>query len=193
MPVAYAVVEVAKAEVEAAKASQRAEAMVDKYKADTSRWDSEVARLDREVKRGVVDPQVLLESQNQHRQSKAMWTAADATVLGLRQTCWLPKTRWRGIVVDVAVAKARVDVSESDAKRMDAWVGYLTIPAPYDGVIVVRNADDWDFVLPASGDPSADRIRPASHPVQRPHRFMSWIAPTSFASLSIFPKGMPTM
>ena len=47
-------------------------------------------------------------------------------------------------------------MAESEAKRLEAWVGYLTLPAPFDGVIVARNANTFDFVLPATGDPTAD-------------------------------------
>ncbi len=47
---------------------------------------------------------------------------------------------------------------------MKAWVGYLTLPAPYDGVIVARNANTFDFVLPTSGDPSADMNSPNLSP-----------------------------
>ncbi len=64
---------------EAAKAAlQVAEAVVAKHKADTSRWETEVNRLEREVKRGVVDPQVLLESQNQLKASRASLKVAEA-------------------------------------------------------------------------------------------------------------------
>ena len=38
---------------------------------------------------------------------------------------------------------------------MEAWVGYLKLPAPFDGVIVARNANTFDFVLPSTGDPTA--------------------------------------
>ena len=34
-------------------------------------------------------------------------------------------------------------------------MGYLTLTAPFDGVIVARNANTGDFVLPATGDPTA--------------------------------------
>ena len=34
-------------------------------------------------------------------------------------------------------------------------MGYLTLTAPFDGVIVARNANTFDFVLPATGDPTA--------------------------------------
>ena len=39
---------------------------------------------------------------------------------------------------DRAVELAALAVAESDARRMKAWVGYLTLTAPYDGVIVAR-------------------------------------------------------
>ena len=36
-----------------------------------------------------------------------------------------------------------------------AWVDYLTLTAPFDGVIAARNANTFDFVLPTTGDPTA--------------------------------------
>lgn len=68
-------------EVEVAKVRlKKAEAIAAKHKANTRRWDSEVNRLEREVKRSVVDPQVLRETQNQHKIAKAEWAAAEADV-----------------------------------------------------------------------------------------------------------------
>jgi multidrug efflux pump subunit AcrA (membrane-fusion protein) len=46
-------------------------------------------------------------------------------------------------------------VAESEEKKLQAWVDYLVLPAPFDGVVVSRNANTFDFVLPARGDPSA--------------------------------------
>jgi multidrug efflux pump subunit AcrA (membrane-fusion protein) len=66
--------------------------------------------------------------------------------------------------VDVEVARARVAVAQSDAKRLEAWVGYLTLTAPYNGVIVARNANTGDFVLPSTGDPTADINAPHLSP-----------------------------
>ena len=34
-----------------------------------------------------------------------------------------------------------------------AWVDYLTLRAPFDGVITARNANTFDFVLPTTGRP----------------------------------------
>jgi multidrug efflux pump subunit AcrA (membrane-fusion protein) len=159
------IVKVAEADVEAAEARLvEAQRILDKYKSEVDRWDSEVKRLNREVQRGVVAPQILLESQNQHRSDVASWQAAKATVAKAEAQLRSAKATLAEDIVDVKVAKARVKVSDSDAKRLEAWVGYLTIPAPYDGVVTVRNANAWDFVLPSRGDPSADHRAPHLSP-----------------------------
>ena len=74
-------VEVAEADVKAAEARlEEAKAILGKYQAEVDRWDTEVKRLKREVERGVVDPQILLESTNQSKSSTAARDAAKATI-----------------------------------------------------------------------------------------------------------------
>ena len=109
----------------------------------------------------MVDPQVLLESTNQLKASTASRDASKATVMRaeaelLSREAALAKAR-----VDVRVAEADLKVAESEEKRVKALVGYMTLPAPFPGVIVARNANTFDFVLPTTGDPSADPTRPA--------------------------------
>ena len=162
---ALKLVEVAKADVKAAEARLvEAKAILDKYEANVERWESEVKRLKREVERGVVDPQVLLESQNQHRADIAARDAAKAVILKAEAELLSKQSTLSEDLVDVKVAQARVQVAESDAKRMEAWVGYLTLTSPYDGVVVARNANTGDFVMPLTGDPSADHNAPHLSP-----------------------------
>jgi multidrug efflux pump subunit AcrA (membrane-fusion protein) len=66
----------------------------------------------------------------------------------------------------VAVVTRDLAVAESDARRLKAWVGYLTLTAPFDGVIVARNANTGDFVLPATGDPTAMSRAPDLSPAR---------------------------
>ena len=44
-------------------------------------------------------------------------------------------------------------MAESETRRLKAWVDYLTLTAPFPGVITARNANTFDFVLPSTGDP----------------------------------------
>jgi multidrug efflux pump subunit AcrA (membrane-fusion protein) len=158
-------VKVAEADVKAAEARLvETQRILDKYKAAVDRWDSEVNRLQREVDRRVVAPQILLESQDQHRSDIAAWEAAKAAIVKAEAELLSKKATLDEDIVDVSVARARVAVAESEARKLEAWVGYLKLLAPYDGIIVARNANTWDFVLPSTGDPTAEVRAPHLSP-----------------------------
>lgn len=158
-------VKVAEADVRAAEASlTEAQAILLQYQAQVERWDSQVKRLRREVERGVVDPQILLESENQFKASTAARDAAKATIMKAEAALLSKKATDAKDQTAVAVAQANLAVAESEVKRLEALVGYLTLTAPFDGVIVARNANTGDFVLPATGDPTAMRRAPDLSP-----------------------------
>ena len=159
------VVTVAEADVKSAQANlAEAKAILDKFEAMVERWDSEVKRLQNEVAKGVVDPQVLLESTNQLKSSTAAREAAKATIAKAEAELLSNQAALAKANVAVQVARADLVVAESEAKRLQAWVGYLTLPAPFDGVIVARNANTFDFVLPTTGDPTAMERSPHLSP-----------------------------
>ncbi len=144
-------VKVAKADVQAAAA------ILARYEAQVVRWDVQVKRLRRETERGVVDPQVLLESENQLRASIASRASAVADLES-------KKAAYERSKVAVDVAKARLGMAISDWRRQGAWVGYLKLYAPFNGIIEARNANTGDFVLPRLGDPTADKHAPHMAP-----------------------------
>jgi HlyD family secretion protein len=153
---AKVVVEVARANVKAAEARlEEARAGLASDQAEVRRWDSEAQRLRREVDRGVVKPQDLLEAENRWKASIAARQAAQATVTKADAELLSRRAALAQAEVDVGVAEADLKVAQSEEKRLQAWVDYLVLPAPFDGVIVARNANTFDFVLPAKGDPSA--------------------------------------
>lgn len=156
---------VAQADVKSATARlESAKAILAQYDAQVARWDSEVKRLSHEVKRGVVDPQVLLESENQLKASIAAQDSAKAEIDKADADLDSKTAKLHEDEVAVSVAESNVQVATSDWKRMEAWVGYLKLYAPFDGIIVARNANTGDFVLPATGDPSANTRAPHLSP-----------------------------
>jgi HlyD family secretion protein len=158
-------VEVAAADVKAARARlEEARSILGKYEAEVDRWDIQVRRLTREVNRTVVDPQILLESTNQWKSNIAARDAAKATILKAEAELLAAEARLARAEVNVAVARSDLAVAESEARRLEAWVGYLKLLAPYDGIIVARNANTWDFVLPSTGDPTAEMRSPDLSP-----------------------------
>ena len=162
---ATAVVDVAAADVEAAVARlEEARAELAGYRAEAERWDSETKRLDSELKKGVVNPQDALQTNNRWKASLAFRDAAAANVLKAGAELLSMRAALSEAKVDVRVAEADLKVAESEEKRLQAWVDYLVLPAPFDGVIVARNANTFDFVLPTTGDPSAHHHGPYLSP-----------------------------
>ncbi len=154
-------VQVAAADVQAAEAHlAESRAMLVQYQSEVDRWKTQVDRLSREVDKGVVDPQVLLESKNQLRSSVGARDAAQATIHNAEAELIAKQATLEQEQIAVEVAAADLEVAQSEARRLQALVGYLTLPAPFDGVITARNANTFDFVLPATGDPSAMRNSP---------------------------------
>jgi multidrug efflux pump subunit AcrA (membrane-fusion protein) len=158
-------VEVADAEVKAARARlDEAKSILGKYVAEVKRWDVQVKRIRREVGRQVIAPQILLESENELNADIAAQDAAESTIVKAAAELLADQAALSKAEVNVAVARARVLVAGSEAKRLEAWVGYLKLLAPFDGIIVARNANTWDFVLPSTGDPTAQNRAPDLSP-----------------------------
>lgn len=134
---------------------KQARANVGQSQALVSRWESEVNRLTAMVRDRVVDKQVLAESERQLQSNKASHDAALAAVDGSLADQAAALANLEKARVDVGVARARLQVATADRERVKALTGYLTLTAPFDGIIVARNANAGDFVLPATGDPSA--------------------------------------
>jgi hypothetical protein len=159
------VVEVAKADVQAAEARlKEAEEILQKYEAEVNRWDTEVKRLQRQVARVVVNSQVLFESTNQLASSIASRDMAKATIKRAKAELLSAKATLAKDEVDVRVAEAALKVAESEERYAQAWVDYLTLTAPFTGVIFARNANTYDFVLPTTGDPTAFYLSPDISP-----------------------------
>jgi multidrug efflux pump subunit AcrA (membrane-fusion protein) len=155
------VVDVAAADVESADARlEEARAEYASYRAEAERWDSETKRLEGELKRGVVNPQDVLQTTNRWKASLAQAQTAAATVRKADAELLSRRAALSKAKVDVSVAEADLKMAESEEKRLQAWVDYLILPAPYDGIIVARNANTFDFVLPTTGDPSAYQRAP---------------------------------
>lgn len=162
---AQKLVEVADADVKAATARlAEAKATLAEYEAQVDRWKTQVKRLSHEVDRGVVDPQILLESTNQLKASTSARDSAEATISKAEAELLSSQAKADKARVDVRVAKADLEVAESEQKRLKALVGYLTLSAPFDGVISARNANTGDFVLPEAGDLTAMHREPYLSP-----------------------------
>ncbi len=147
-------VHVAEADVLAARARvKEARSVLAKYEAEVERWNSKATRLKREVDRGTVDPRALRESTDQLKSSTAARDGARAAIENADAELLSKQAALAKGQRDVKVADAALTVARSEENRLKAWIGYLTLTAPFDGVITARNANTFDFVQPALGAP----------------------------------------
>jgi len=138
--------------VASAKVQEAAEAL-NKYEAAVERWQSEVKRLAGVTQ--VVDEQVLAESRLQLKVETAARNSAKASLVAARAHELAQKSKLDKAKMDVEAARAKVPVEQAETERLAALVGYTHIQAPYDGIVVDRNANQGDYVKPGYGDLSA--------------------------------------
>ena len=139
---------------------KEAEEILKKYQAEVERWDTEVKRLKQQVDRAVINAGVLFESTNQLKSSIAARDKAIASIKRAKAEVLYSQAELGKAEVYVKVTEADLKVAESEEKYAKAWVDYLTLRAPFDGVVTARNANTFDFVLPTTGDPTAFYLSP---------------------------------
>jgi HlyD family secretion protein len=146
-------VEVAESNVQVAAADVvQARAEVAKYEANVERWESEVKRLGSIT--DVVNVQVLEESKKQLKANRAALNAAEAAVKAAQSRELARKSDLAKARVEVETAKAQVEVDQAAEENLAAQFSYTHMHAPYDGTVVVRNANTGDYVEPRYGDAS---------------------------------------
>lgn len=157
--VARQVIKVAENHLSVAAANvKQAEANLGSFQSEVDRWTSEVTRLTGLAAQNVVDKQILDESQKQLKSNLAKRDAAQANIAAAKATEAARQVDIDKARADLRVARAKAEVSRALVDRYAALLSYTTLPAPYDGIVVVRNANTGDFVQPAGGDKSVERI-----------------------------------
>jgi len=146
----------ASAQVDEAKAN------LGKFKADVEFWTADYKRIHKLYLDNAVDATVDTASLKHMQASNASEKAAEAGVDVAKAIEAARKGDYDKATIDVDAAQARAKVARATEKRLAAMVGYTTIRAPYDGIVVNRNVNTGDFAQPAAGDPSAQRNNPAA-------------------------------
>ena len=138
-----------------------AKAALGKFQAEVDRWDIGSQADDgggqEGGRRSPDPPRVDQSAQVEHRLARRAnrrrsWRRWPTSSPG-RPTRRRPRSTSR-------VARAAWSWPRATRSGSRRWVGYLTLTAPFDGVIVARNVNTGDFVLPATGDPSATARSP---------------------------------
>ena len=159
--VAERLVEVAEENWKTATAQvDEAKANLGKEKAEVERWTADYQRISLLRKNNAIDETVEDESRRRMQVTIASQHAAEAGIVVAKATEAARKADVDKARIDVDAARARAKVARATEKRLAATVGYTTVQAPYDGIVLVRNVNTGDFAQPAAGDPSAQQNNP---------------------------------
>jgi multidrug efflux pump subunit AcrA (membrane-fusion protein) len=156
-----------------------------------------------EVGKHVIDLEVLSETRRQLESSQALLEAAQVAVRTRDAQRLAAEATVERTEANIGTADARVPVAIAEERRLAALVDYLTITAPYDGVVLARNVSLGDFGQPASGDPSQgpyslgaspnqatplyvlNRIDPVLFVIGVPEADAAYVAPGSWARVRV--------
>lgn len=131
-----------------AKAVQT-EAGADRAQTDLVRWRSEFSRLGQLATSGSVNRQLVDETQQKLGAAEAALKEAVAAIDAAKAVALQSQAETAKAASDVTAAKAHVRVAEANVARSEAEHSYLTLKAPFDGVVTLRRADPGHFVQPA--------------------------------------------
>jgi RND family efflux transporter MFP subunit len=105
-----------------------------RYQADLAYYKLRHARIDKLVKQRAQDPAMEEEARRQVQ-------AADAALATFRAKVLTRQAKVRAATADRAVAERRIEVAETEEKRVEELVRFATVKAPFDGVITRRYVD----------------------------------------------------
>jgi len=149
---AESALEVAKASLKTAESlTNEARAGRKKAEANAQRWKSECDRMEVLVRDGVIDVQTRDETRNQYRAAEAALEEADARTRSADAGRAESAAKRDKADVDLASARNRLLLAESDQRRAEAMLGYAQITAPFDGVVTDRRVHTGHFLQSAAG------------------------------------------
>jgi RND family efflux transporter MFP subunit len=130
----------------------QAEATTDRSHADIVRWRSEFSRVGQLATSGSVNRQLVDETQQKLGAAEASLKEALAAIEASKTLVVQAQAEAAKAASDIAAAKAQVQVADANVAQSEAMHSYLTIKAPFNGVVTLRRVDPGHFVQPANGN-----------------------------------------
>lgn len=148
---ADAAIKVAEAAVAAAEAKLvEVRAGVGRAESDVARWQAEFRRVEQLFRERAQTGSLRDETRNKlhsaestAEEEKAQVKSADAALTQSRAALDQAKS-------DLVAANSAIEVDREDARRAAALLAYAKITAPFDGIIVKRNANTGELTKPSS-------------------------------------------
>jgi HlyD family secretion protein len=130
----------------------QSEAGTDRAKADVVRWRAEFSRIEQLATSGSINRQIVEETQQKLSAAEASLKESSAAIEAAKALVVQSQAESAKARSDVDAARSRIRVAEANVAQSQALHSYLTVEAPFDGVVTQRNVDPGHFVQPAGGN-----------------------------------------
>ncbi|MCI0361074.1 MAG: efflux RND transporter periplasmic adaptor subunit [Planctomycetaceae bacterium] len=128
----------------------RSAAAIERSQADVRLRESEHQRIEELANSGSVNRQLLDEARQKLAAAEASRSESRAAKDSAQAVVTQVEADAAKAMADVAAARARVRVAEANVTQLEAMRSYLTLAAPFDGVVTLRRVDPGHLVQPAS-------------------------------------------
>jgi RND family efflux transporter MFP subunit len=118
--------------------------------ADITRWRSEHQRLSQLATSGAINRQLVDETFQKLSAAEASLNESKAAIEAAKAAALQSAAEAANAAADVVAANASIRVADADILEAKAMQSYLTIHAPFDGVVTSRQVDPGHFVQPAA-------------------------------------------
>ncbi len=174
----------------AATAVKKDEADVLKYRAAHDFNEKQFKRMQDLVKQSIVEPQLVDEQESGLKAAQSAVESAVAAVESAKSIARSAAARIAQAKADAAAARANVKVAKANLDRAEVFVKYLTIVAPFDGVVTKRNFFRGDYISSADMQGrtpllTVDRIDKVRVVFQVPDLDVTLVKPGIVAAVSI--------
>jgi len=171
----YTAIDMRKADLRAAQATE-------KYR------EVRLKRFTDLVKSGGVVESIVEEEQRDYEAAQAAAQSATVAIDKARMDYRLAQVNTEAARADVELKKALHEVAVRDKDKADALLGYATIMAPFEGVVVERNTGPGDFVQNATTAQtlpliSVDRVDLVTISMEIPDTYAPFVSPGADAEV----------
>lgn len=132
---------------------KQAEAEIGRAEADLARWKSELQRIQELVATGVVSKTLADETQQKFSAAEAALRQTQAAIAAAVALIKQGEAEVEKARADAKSAAAKIRVAEAVIQQSQAMVDYLTLTAPFDGVVVARKGDPGRLVQSSAAEP----------------------------------------
>jgi RND family efflux transporter MFP subunit len=130
----------------------QATARIEKTEADVRFWKLRCQRFSDLAAGGSLNKQLVEETEQSCSAAQSAHKEALAVIESANSSVTQSEAQAAKAEADIEAASSRVLVAEANVAHVEALRSYLTIKAPFDGIVTSRHVDAGHFVQPATGN-----------------------------------------